>query len=81
MVCFGEDACFAERVVGRGALGRDCDFESERSLMLVVGLVDCREEAGTVIGSFICPDCFSRAVSVVSRLIPKRRAELSPFKG
>lgn len=81
MFCFGEDACFAERIVGRGALGRDGDLESERSLMLVVGLIDCREEAGTMICSYICPDRFSRAVSVMSRLISKGGAELSPFKG
>lgn len=67
--------------MGRGALGRDGDFESERSLMLVVGLIDCREEAGTVICSYICPDRLSRAVSVMSRLISKRRSELSAFKG
>lgn len=38
---FGEDASFAERIVGRGALGRDGDFESVRSFGWIVGFVDC----------------------------------------
>ena len=39
--CLGEDASFAERIMGRGALRRDGDFESTQSLAWTLGFVNC----------------------------------------